>query len=387
MMGVKTPRVALLCTVIGCAGFFAGRLGSGRGAFASPGDAELPAAQRNGSRTERAQDNARGHGTAGELNKAGIPAAAKAVLGQTVDSVRIERWIQLLSKTVPRNAAAVAELLAAEKRDGRDYPTATILFWQTWGKEDGKGALAYALEHANEGGKTGIADLMKAWAFYDPKGAADAFANLGGSPLMESALGGLSRGLAGADPAAAVDFAARLPDDLQWSSAGEISGLVIRESSMTEAQAWFDALPANPPRFQRQALRVLLENMARRSGPAAVEEFLIKRLDQTWAANPSEQRAAATQIIANGGAPWDYMNKVMEKYPDTAQPFDFVVSTASRNPKSAIEWANANPDHPLADTVLAGTARVHLLNGRLDEAKALLERVKDPALRKSAEGK
>ena len=60
---------------------------------------------------------------------------------------------------------------------------------------------------------------------------------------------------------------------------------------------------------------------------------------------------------------------------------------ANLNPESAIAWADANPNHPAADQILAGTARVLLNRGEQEDANALLDRVQDPALREQAEAK
>ena len=229
---------------------------------------------------------------------------------------------------------------------------------------------------------------MKAWVVFDPAGALDAFNNLGESPLSGSALSGLAQGLAGSDPAGAVDFATQLPNKLQAGVAAQISDFVVRESKIEEAQAWFDGLPSGKqPLFQKEAVRVLLESMTRRSEPGAVEKFVTERLDQAWSARPTEQNFAASMILRNGGSPWDYVSKVMEKYPRPEEPLALTAWVANLNPQSAIDWADANANHQATDAILAGTARTYLQQGKSEEAAALLDRIKDPALRDQAEAK
>jgi hypothetical protein len=370
-------------------GFFAGRVSSSRdGATAlAAGDGDRSAVGGQANQAGQAPDGNRRRGSAGGgLERAGIPAAAKAVLGQGLDSMRIERWIQFLDKNLPGNAVAIAEFLEAEKLEGRDYPISTMLFWQTWAKQDPKGALAYLREHEGNGGGSGIGNLMKAWVVFDPAGALDAFNNLGDSPLSGSALSGLAQGLAGSDPAGAVDFATQLPNKLQAGVAAQISDIVVRESKIEEAQAWFDGLPSGKqPLFQKEAVRVLLDSMTRRSEHGAVEKFVTERLDQAWSARPTEQNFAASMILRNGGSPWDYVSKVMEKYPRPEEPLALTAWVANLNPQSAIDWADANPNHQATDAILAGTARTYLQRGNPDEAAVLLERIKDPALRDQAE--
>ena len=60
---------------------------------------------------------------------------------------------------------------------------------------------------------------------------------------------------------------------------------------------------------------------------------------------------------------------------------------ANLNPESAITWADANPDNPAADQILAGTARAFLRRGEEEKAQALLDRVQEPGLREMAETK
>lgn len=92
-------------------------------------------------------------------------------------------------------------------------------------------------------------------------------------------------------------------------------------------------------------------------------------------------------ILRNGGSPWDYVAKVMEKYPRPENPLALTTWVANLDPQSAINWANANPGHSAADQVLAGTARVLLNRGEQESANLLLGRVQDPALRDQAEAK
>jgi hypothetical protein len=377
-------HVSLLCISIGVAGFFAGRLGSRPDdlAGAPNGGAENSAARRNGSTSERGQAAARGpSGASTAQGKAAIRASAKATLGQALDQIRLERWIQLLGKMHPEDAVSIAELLAAERVDGRDYPTATMLFWQNWARVDPQGALAYLHEHPEDNASGGMEQLMKGWAFFDPAAAMEAFSNLGDSPLTGAALAGLASGMARSDPTAAVDFATGLPAQFEAKAAGLVSQSVIKESGVEEARAWFDALPAKSPIFQKEAVRVLLENMTHRSEPGAVEKFAMERLDQGWSSRPSEQNFAASMILRNGGSPWDYVSTIMEKYPNTENPLAIAKWVSVLDADSAVIWVDAHPDHQNADKILAGAAQALLQKGKQAEAEALLARIKQAEIR------
>lgn len=296
--------------------------------------------------------------------------------------------MEFLEKNMPHNTAAIAEFLEAEKREGRPYPVGTTLFWQTWAKVDAEGALAYLQGQKKGNDGVAVGNLMKAWAYYDPAGAAKAFEGLADSSWAQSALWGMMDGLAGSDPAGAVDFAMRLPGKFQAEAATQISAAVIRESTIEEAQAWFDALPnVDSGLFPGQALFILLENMSRRCDAGAVEKFVMDRQNQAWAASTAQQSLAAKMILRNGGSPWNYLSQMIEKYPDSENPLGVVTSVPGLDPTSGVAWANANPDHRATDTILASAARMYFQNGKPEEATALLERIKDPALRDQAEAK
>jgi len=386
LVGVKLSRVVLLCILVGCAGFLAGR-GGFRAKVSSDTtvDGNARPADRRDDRRTRGDARGQSNASASE-DRTGIPAAARAVLSSGVDGVRIERWLEFLAKNMPQNAEAIAEFLEAEKREGRPYPVGTTLFWQAWAKVDAKGALSYLREHG-ENGQTEMSNLMKAWAYHDPAEAAKAFSGLDDSPLVMSALLGLSEGLVGSDPAAAVDFVARLSDRFQNIAALRIAECVVRESTIDEAQAWFNALSAKPAFFQAEAVVPLLGSMARRSEAGAVKEFVTQRLDESWTANPAVQAFAASMIAYNGGSPWEYVSKVMEKYPAPTNPLALASEVAGKDPEAALDWVNMNPDHHATDAILAATARIYLQRGKSEEAAALLDRIKDPALRDQAEAK
>lgn len=384
---MRVQLAVVSCVLVGVGSFLAGRMSSG--GRADGGDPTgKKAAQRDGGGVERvpvaSREQGRRSGTG--LHRADIANAAKAALRQGLDYARIERWLQLLGTMSPEEALDLAEFLKAEKADGRSYPIATMLFWQEWARVDAKGALRYAREHADT---EGIGHLMKGWVVFDPAGAMAAFPELNEThpALSGAALQGLASGLAGTSPAVAADFAMGLPDKFKVPAASLVSETVIRESSMGEARSWFDGLPASSPLFQKEAVRVLLENMTRRSEPGEVEKFVMERLDQAWSSRPAEQNFAASMILRNGGSPWDYVAKVMEKYPRPEDPLGLTTWVANLNPESAIAWADENPDHPAADQILAGTARVFLKRGEQGDANALLDRVQEPRLREMAGGK
>ncbi len=309
----------------------------------------------------------------------------KGSLGHSLESERLERWMALLAGMEPADAPAVAAMLRDEKAVGHLFGIETMMFWQTWGRVDPKGAWAYVQEHPEEAGKEGVNSLLKSWAFKDPAGARAAFEELGDSPLRAAALSGLGHGLAESDPAAAVAFASGLPNGQQTEAAVHISGSIIYTMGNEGAQAWFDKLPADSPAFNKESARVLMEALSR-SDPGSVEKFAFARLDQEWSARPAEQNFAASMIARNGGSPWEYVSKVMEKYPRPEEPLAFTAWVANLDPQSAIAWADANPNDHATDAILAGTAQVYLKHGKPDEAAALLERVKDPAMRGLAGG-
>ncbi|WP_367871671.1 hypothetical protein [Luteolibacter sp. Populi] len=307
----------------------------------------------------------------------------KGALGHGLESKRLERWMALLSSMEPGDGPAIAALLDEEKAAGRQFGVETMAFWQTWARVDAKGAWAYAQEHADAVGKSGVESLLKSWAFGDPAGAKAAFAELGESPLKEMVLSGLAHGLAESDPAAAVDFASGLPEGLQIDAAVHVCGSIISTMGNEGAQAWFDKLPADSPIFNKEASRVMMEALSR-SEPGAVEKFAFARLDQQWATRPAEQNFAASMIMRNGGSPWDFVAAVMEKHPRPDAPLALTVWVANLSPKLAITWADANPDHPAAERVLAGASKAFLQRGNPEQAAILLERVTDPDLRERA---
>jgi hypothetical protein len=384
---MRIPVVAISCVLMGIGGFLVGRLSSSSG-----NHEENAAARRDGQKAELASGpgsaSVRGHGGRPEAaqRRVDIANSAKAALAQGLDSTRIQRWLQLLGTMSPDEALDLADFLKAEKADGRGYPMATMLFWQEWARVDAKGALSYAREQKDA---EGVSQLMKGWVVFDPVGAMAAFPELNETNpgLSGAALQGLASGLAGTSPAVAVDFAMGLPDKFKVSAANLVSETVVRESSVGEAQAWFDALPESAPIFQKEAVRVMLEHMTRRSAPGEVEKYVTERLDQAWSSRPAEQNFAASMILRNGSSPWDYVAKVMEKYQRPENPLALTTWVANLDPESAITWADANPGHPVADQVLAGTARVLLNRGEQEGANLLLGRVQDPALRDQAEAK
>lgn len=304
----------------------------------------------------------------------------KGALGHTLESTRLEKWMALLATMQPEDGPAIAALLHEEKLAGREFKPESMAFWQTWARIDGKGAWVFACAHPLETQGTGAEALLKSWAYVDPGAAKAAFAELGSSPLEKAAFAGLTHGLAESDPAAAHEYASSLPDGKQIEAAIHVSGSIIYAMGNEGAQAWFDRLPADTKIFNKEAARVLMESLSR-SEPGSVEKFAFARLDQEWATRPAEQNFAASMIARNGGSPWEFVTAVMEKYPRPEQPLALTTWVANLNPGSALEWADANPDHPATDKILAGTAQVYLRRGNTEEAEGLLARIKEPAVR------
>jgi len=308
----------------------------------------------------------------------------KGALGHTLEGKRLDRWMALLSSMRPEDAPAIAALLDEEQRVGRAFPAETTAFWQAWADLDAKGAWAYIQTNAETRGGRGTEPLMKAWAFSDPQAAGEAFRQLGDSPLADSALSGLMHGLAESDPGSAVTFAATLPEGRQIDAAVHATGSVIYMLGNENAQAWFDALPASSPIFNKEAARVVMESLSR-SDPGSVEAFAMARLDQQWCSRPAEQNFAASMILRNGGSPWNYVASVMEKHPRPEEPLALATWVARLNPQSALTWADSNPDSPATDQVLAGLARHYQERGFQDKAAELLPRIKEPSIRQLLE--
>ena len=371
------------CILTGIGGVLAGYFGaiSHREAAGVAGEAQRdPSTQRDdafpsGSRSGRSA----GSGTA-ERPKGGLALAMKGALGHALETKRLQKWMLLLESMGPEDGPAIASLLHEELLAGRNYGTESTAFWQTWARIDAKGAWAYLQAHQEERGQSGTEAMFKSWSFEDPAAAMAAFSELGDSPLAGAVLAGLGHGLAESDPAAAVRFAAGLSPELQIDAAVHISGSIIQAMGNEGAQDWFDQIPADPPTFNKEAARVLMEALSR-SKPGSVEEFALARLDQPWATRPAEQNFAASMIMRNGGSPWDYVATMMEKHPRPEEPLAFTTWVANLSPGSAIEWAESNPDHPATDKVLAGAVQAYLQRGSRAEAEVLMERIQEPAVR------
>ncbi len=308
----------------------------------------------------------------------------KGALGHPLEGKRLERWMALLSTMRPADAPAIAALLDEEQRLGRAFPAAATAFWQAWADLDATGAWSHVQANADAGGKQGSEPFMKAWAFGDPRAATEAFRQLGDSPLADGAFSGLMHGLAESDPGSAVAFAATLPEDRQIDAAVHVSGSMIYMLGNEGVQAWFDALPATTPTFNKEAARVVMESLSR-SDPGSVESFAMARLDQQWSSRPAEQNFAASMILRNGGSPWNYVASAMDKHPRPEEPLALATWVARLNPQSALDWADSNPDSPATDRILAGLARHYQERGFLDMAGELAPRIREPAIRRLLE--
>lgn len=378
---MKILSLLVPCILAGIGGFLAGRLGNGANGSSIP---EIPgaaaASSPAGYRADGRKAGSTARGDAAGRPPGGYASAMKGALGHTLESKRLERWMNLLTTMRPEDGPAIAALLHEEKLAGREFKPETMTFWQTWARIDGESAWAYAREHADTGGRDGAEHLLKSWAFTDPEAAKAAFAELGDSPLTGAALAGLAHGLAESDPAAAVGFASGLPEGWQIDATIHVSGSIIYAMGNEGAQAWFDGLPADTKVFNKEAARVLMESLSR-SEPGSVEKFALARLDQEWATRPAEQNFAASMIMRNGGSPWEFVATVMEKHPRSDEPLAFTTWVANLNPGSAVQWADSNPDHPATDKILAGAAQVYMRRGNVEEGRGLLERVKDSGVR------
>lgn len=371
------------CILTGIGGLLAGYFGaiSHRDApdVASDGQRESSVQRAEAFPSGGKSGRSAGPGTA-ERPKGGLALAMKGALGHSLESKRLQKWMLLLESMGPEDGPAIASLLHEELLAGRNYGTESTAFWQTWARIDAKGAWAHLQAHQEDRGQSGTEAMFKAWSFEDPAAAMAAFAEIGESPLAGAVLAGLGHGLAESDPAAAVRFAAGLSPELQIDAAVHISGSIIHAMGNDGAQDWFDQLPVDPPTFNKEAARVLMEALSR-SKPGSVEEFALARLDQPWVTRPAEQNFAASMILRNGGSPWDYVATVMEKHPRPDEPLAFATWVANLSPGSAIQWAESNPDHPATDKVLAGAVQAYVQRGSRAEAEVLLERIKEPAVR------
>jgi hypothetical protein len=387
VVGMRAALIILPCILTGIGGFWVGRMASGPDAGSAAGKAGNPASNspHSADGSSGASKTARTtRGGAEDRPPGGLASAMKGALGHTLEGKRLERWMALLATMKPEEAPAIAALLDEERRAGREFKAEAMTFWQLWASKDGKSAWAYASANPDVAGKNGIESVLKSWAFSDAQAATAAFAELGDSPLFQAALAGVAHGLAESDPAAAVAFAAGLPNERQIEAAVHVSGSVISAMGNEKAVAWFDKLSADTPIFNKESARVLMEALSR-ADPGSVEKFAMARLDQQWSTRPAEQNFAASMIARNGGSPWDYVATVMEKHPRPDEPLAFTTWVARLNPKSAIEWADANPDNPATDKVLAGVIRVYRQKGAMEEAGNLLERINEPSVRELVE--
>lgn len=384
---MRATWIILPCILTGLGGFWAGRLASGPeegGANGKTGSAYSNSSS-SADGSPGASKTARNSRGGKEDRPAGSFASAmKGALGHSLEGKRMERWMALLATMKPEDGPAIAQLLHEEREAGRDYRPETTAFWQLWASKDGKSAWEYANGHPEFVGKAAIENVLKSWAFSDPKAAIATFSELGESPNTKAALAGLAHGLAESDPAAAVAFASGLSNGLQIEAAVHVSGSIIGATGNAAAEVWFDKLPAANPIFNKESARVLMEALSR-SDPGSVEKFALARLDQEWSTRPAEQNFAASMILRNGGSPWDYVATVMEKHPRPDEPLALTTWVARLNPQSAIDWADANPDSPATDKVLAGVVRIYRQQGSMDEAANLLERIKTPSVRELAE--
>lgn len=384
---MRAAWIILPCILTGVGGFWAGRLANDPGQDGGSGltGSSSPNPANSGNGTSSASKTARNsRGGKEDRPAGGFASAMKGALGHNLEGKRMEKWMALLATMKPEDGPAIAQLLHEEREAGRDYRTETTAFWQLWASKDGKAAWAFANEHPEIVGKAAIENVLKAWAFSDPQAAIATFSGLGESPNSQAALAGLAHGLAESDPAAAVAFAASLPDQRQIEAAVHVSGSIIGATGNAGAEVWFDKLPAENPIFNKESARVLMEALSR-SDPGSVEKFALARLDQEWSTRPAEQNFAASMILRNGGSPWDYVATVMEKHPRPEEPLAFTTWVARLSPKSAVDWADANPDNPATDKVLAGVIRVYRQKGAMEEAANLLERIKEPSVREMAE--
>lgn len=387
-MRAVTLLLVTLCS--SAIGFWGGRLTA-----SSPGPGVSPSSKMPGAAGASARISGKtpqtppGEKSAEDLLKLSVPGqpnaalttAMQSALGNTLETRRLSRWIKLLEVMRPEDAPAIQQLLQSEAKAGRKYGPENTAFWQTWGGLDPKGAWAYAVEHADSGGKHGAEDLTKAWAMKDSAGACDAVAAIEDSPFARKALAGLMHGLAESDSAAAVRFAStRLPQDLLGDCAIHIAGSMIYQMGNQAVQGWFDNLPPEAsPEFKRETARVLIESLGH-SEPGEVAKFALSHLDQSWAALPDEQRFTLSMIQRAGGEPWDYLEAVMQKFPDPENPLALATMAAARDLPAAEAWAAANPDRPAADKVLAGVARMLINKGNSQEAEAVMARIRDPQL-------
>jgi len=308
----------------------------------------------------------------------------KGALGNTLEGKRLDRWIKLLSVMRAEDAPAIAALLHDEQMAGREFKTETMAFWQSWAAIDPQAAWAFAQEHEEGAGRHGVEALLKAWAFGDSHGAMEAFKQMGDSSLKGGALAGLAHGLAESDPKAALEFVVGLPPELQREASIHISGSIIYALGNEGAATWFDTLPAEAAGLQKEVGRVLLESLSR-SDKGAVEDFAAGRLDQAWMAQRDEQSFTVDMINRNGGSPWEFVGAVAGKFPDADSSVRLATRAALRRPDEAVAWLQANPDHPGADAIRAGAAVALVGGDRKEEGFAMIEQIKDAAIRERAD--
>ena len=304
----------------------------------------------------------------------------KGALGHSLESKRLQKWMLLLESLGPEDGPAIASLLHEELPGRAKLRHGIHRLLQTWARIDAKGAWAHLQAHQVERGRSGREAMFKSWSFEDPAAAMAAFAEIGDSPLAGAVLAGLGHGLAESDPAAAVRFAAGLSPELQIDAAVHISGSIIQAMGNEVAQDWFDQIPVDPPTFNKEAARVLMEALSR-SKPARWK-------NSHWPVSTSRGQPVRRNrtsrhrlIMRNGGSPWDYVATMMEKHPRPEEPLAFTTWVANLDPGSALEWAESNPDHPATDKVAGRRGAAYVQRGSRAEAEVLMERIQEPAVR------
>ena len=306
----------------------------------------------------------------------------KGALGNSLESKRLERWMNLLGNMRPEDAAGIAALLHEESLAGREFKTENMLFWQTWASLDVDGAWDYLQQNMEMFHDKGASSLAKAWAVKDPSAAENAFMKLEKSPFKEEMLNGLAHGLAETDPSRATDLTTRLPSEFQRSVGISISGSLLGQLGYEKTQEWFDQLPAEVEPLQKETMHVLLETLYQKE-PGSVEKFALSRLDQAWVSRPEEQAFIVSMIMRNGSEPWKYISAVTQKRPNPEDPLRLPSMIAAYQPQQTIAWIDANPNDPSLDQMLAGTAKalIEKNGGDTEESAALLARIKNQSIR------
>ncbi len=303
-------------------------LATGPSGLSSPLSATGNASSKKGGSDETAKAAARTGGKGGS-----VLATIDAIKNETDEVKKNFLFAQMLMDLTPENAA---DMLAALREsgvlgDGRDFgPGGKMgLFFQAWGKVDGKAAVeaALAMNEEDGGGRGpggmgragfGAMAALSAWGASDPTGALAYIDTMEDGDQKRMMTMGLVNGLASSDPDAASAYilkniasTATGEDPRAGWMNGRLYEMVADEQvkkGIDSAMAWANGLPDGD--FKNSALSRVAEQYAREDITKAT----------AWAEGIAGQEGSAEAV-----------RKVAERL-------------GNENPQEAIDWLVKLPD-------------------------------------------